>query len=89
MKQTVALTVLLGILSLIIIGCSTTQQTKQFIEVRVNKDMVTLNIDHIVSIQPNGDNGAVILMDTSNGMNGGHLNISESYDVIIKRLSKQ
>jgi predicted S18 family serine protease len=83
----ISLVLLVVILSSTIIGCSAAKQTSQFIEVHVQSKAVSINIDHIVSVQPSG-NGAVILMDTSNGMTNGYLNISEKYDTIIKELSK-
>lgn len=87
-----ALAVSVGVMAVSIMGgCSSplaTTSHNQFIEVQVQGGGTeSININHIVTVAPN-NSGASILMDTSDGMNGGHITVTESYDQIVKELGK-
>jgi hypothetical protein len=88
-----------GVLAVSIMGgCSATQKQEtpqstptphnQFIEVHdTNNGVKYLNLNHIVTVTKNGGNTS-ILMDTSNGMNGGFVTTTESYEQIVKEITK-
>ena len=97
-RKKLTLAVSVGILAVGIMGgCSATQKQetqptpaptpqKQFIEVHDGNNRAQyLNINHIVYISP-GNNGTSILMDTSNGMNGGFVSAKESYEEVVKAI---
>ncbi|MCM2532185.1 hypothetical protein NDK43_06955 [Neobacillus pocheonensis] len=96
-SKKLALAVSVGVLAVSIMGgCSATQTQattstptphSQFIEVHdKNYGVQYININHIVTVTASGTSTS-ILMDMSNGGNGGFVNATESYNQIVKEIA--
>lgn len=94
LTKKLALALLVGIIGVSIMGCSSTSKSNnQFIEVHVVDNggisqNTYINVNHIVTVRPSGTSGAIMLMDRSDGMNAGTIRVTESYEQIVQKLVK-